>query len=306
MLGPKHAGSHVGECRAFAIAGGELPQRLIDSCRAKRAIDLSPTLAFNLPVTSPGSGVGTHRQVYLKVDIFHDEYLDMWHHTHLMDSMAGTHLVPPSYSLPPNDKPVAYSPEIRGWLGEYERSYGRRGWSTMTTEQVPIEWTCGPARVIDVRKLTGSTRREDWPASPEITPTHIRRFEKEHGQLEPGEIVVLQTGHLDRHYRPQPNDKDAWVKPLAGESEGWPALDPTAVDYLYEQGIRCVATDAPDLGGVEPKRALMTYWALGSRQMVGVEFLVRVDQIPEGAYFLFAAVKIDKCHGGPGRAIVLY
>ena len=52
----------------------------------------------------------------------------------------------------------------------------------------------------------------------------------------------------------------------------------------------------------------MTYWALGSRDMVGVEFLHNVGKIPRDkqAYFLFAAVKIRDCHGGPGRAIVLY
>ena len=51
----------------------------------------------------------------------------------------------------------------------------------------------------------------------------------------------------------------------------------------------------------------MTYWALGSREMVGVEFLNNVGSIPDGnGYFLFAAVKIRGCHGGPGRAIVLY
>ena len=59
---------------------------------------------------------------------------------------------------------------------------------------------------------------------------------------------------------------------------------------------------------MDPRRALMTYWALGSREMVGVEFLHNVGSIPEtkNAYFLFAAVKIRDCHGGPGRAIVLY
>lgn len=51
---------------------------------------------------------------------------------------------------------------------------------------------------------------------------------------------------------------------------------------------------------------MMTYWALGSRGMVGVEFLVNVGEIPKDAYFLFAAVKIRNCHGGPGRAMVLY
>jgi kynurenine formamidase len=62
------------------------------------------------------------------------------------------------------------------------------------------------------------------------------------------------------------------------------------------------------LGGVNPRRALMTYWALGSREMVGIEFLHDVDAIPAGAnaYFLFATPKVRDCHGGPGRAIVLY
>jgi kynurenine formamidase len=306
MLGPKHAGGPYAECRALAIVGGELPQRLIESCRAKRAIDLSPTLAPDLPLTSPGLGTGQHRQVYLKVDFLFSEYLDMWHHTHLMDSAAGTHLVPPSYALPPDDKPVAYAPDIRGWLIEYERKYGKRSSSTMTTEQVPLEWTCGPARVIDVQKLIGTTQRQDWPASPEITRAHIEQFEREHGDLEPGDIVIFHTGHLDRHLKPQPNDTGVWQDALAGVSEGWPAPGPGAVVYLQERGIRCLATDAPDLGGVDPQRALMTYWALGSRNMVGVEFLVHVDQIPEEGYFLFAAIKIANCHGGPGRAIVLY
>ena len=68
-----------------------------------------------------------------------------------------------------------------------------------------------------------------------------------------------------------------------------------------------MATDAPDLGGVDPRRALMTYWALGGREMVGVEFLQNVDSLPrdKDVYFLFAALRILDCHGGPGRAIAL-
>jgi kynurenine formamidase len=50
----------------------------------------------------------------------------------------------------------------------------------------------------------------------------------------------------------------------------------------------------------------MAYWALGSNEMVAVEFLTNVSDIPENSYFLFAAVKIRDCHGGPGRAMVLY
>lgn len=306
MLGPKHQGGPYSEGRAFSIVGGDLPKRLIEAARNKRAVDLSPTLAPNLPLTAPGSSTGQHRQVYLKVDFLYSEYLDMWHHTHWMDAMAGTHLVPPSYALPADENFKPYAPEVRGWQEEYEKKYGKRGTSALTTEKVPLDWTCGAARVVDVTKLVGSTAAKDWPASPEITVEHLRAAERQHGEFQAGQVVIFRTGHLDRHFKPQPNDTGVWADPLAGKAEGWPAPGPDAIVYLKSKGIRCVATDAPDLGGVDPKRALMTYWALGSREMVGVEFLHNVGSVPEGAYFLFAPLKIRDCHGGPGRAIALW
>lgn len=306
MLSPKHEAGPYSEGRAFSIVGGDLPQRLIESCRHKRAIDLSPTLSPKSPVTSPGSGTGEHRQVYLKVDFLYSDYLDMWHHGHLMDAMAGTHLVPPAFALPADKLTEPYAPEVRGWLEEFDKRFGRLGTSDMTTENVPLSWTCGPVRVVDVRSLVGSTAERSWPASPEITAAHIQATERASGDLRPGDIVLFHTGHLDKHLRDQPQASGVWSDPLSGKAEGWPAPGPEAIVYLNEKGIRCVATDAPDLGGVDPKRALMTYWALGSREMVGVEFLHNVAKVPTGGYFLFAALKIRDCHGGPGRAIVLY
>ncbi|MCP4190215.1 MAG: cyclase family protein [Planctomycetaceae bacterium] len=306
MLGPKHKDGPYGEGRAFSIAGGKLPQRLIAAAKAKRAIDLSPTLQQGLPLTSPGIGTGKHRQVYLKIDFLYAETLDLYHHAHLMDSMAGTHLVPPVYALPPEDTFVPYAPEVRGWLQQYEREFGKRGFSSMTTEKVPLDWTCGEARVIDVTSLINTTNKEDWPASPEILPDHIREFEEKNGTLREGDIVIFRTDHVEKHLKPAPDDVGLWTDPLLGKSEGWPAPGPAAIMYLKSKGIRCVATDAPDLGGVDPRRALMTYWALGSKEMVGVEFLVNLRDVPENSYFLFAAVKIKNCHGGPGRAMVLH
>jgi kynurenine formamidase len=321
MLSPKHEGGPYAEGRAFSIVGGSLPRRLIESCRQKRAVDLSPTLSPKLSLTGPGAGTGSHRQVYLKVDFLYSDYLDMWHHTHLMDSMAGTHLVPPAYALPPPGAAPRYAPEVARWLAEYERRYGKRSGSSRTTEQVPLSWTCGEARVVDVRSLVGSAPPGTHPRSPEITVGHLRAFEAREGALKPGDVVILHTGHNDRHLPsaaavgsaslpaaagPAASVTALWQDPLAGKTEGWPAPGPDAILYLKQRGVRCVATDAPDLGGVEPRRALMTYWALGSSDMVGVEFLVNVAAVPKNAYFLFAAVKVRGCHGGPGRAIVLY
>lgn len=305
MLGPKHQGGPYSECRAFSIVGGSLPGRLIESAKSKRAVDLSPTLAPNLPLTSPGSRAGQHRQTYLKIDFLYSDYLDLWHHGHLMDASAGTHLVTPSYALPPDGANPAYSPEVRGWLSEYEKKFGPRGVSSMTTERVPLDWTCGPLRVIDARPLVGSTDSKAWPASPVISTTFIKAVEQRSRPIQPGEIVLFHTGHLDRHLKPLPNESGVWADPLSGKSEGWPVPDVEAIVYLKSKGIRCVATDAPDLGGVDPRQALMTYWALGSREMVGIEFLNNAGSVTDGDYFLFAALKIRDCHSGPGRAIAL-
>lgn len=306
MLGPKHADGPYSETRAFAIVGDALAPRLIESARNKRAIDLSPTLAMNLPVTNPGSRAGRHRQVYVKVDFLYSPELDMWHHTHLMDATAGTHLITPSFALPPEGTAVEYSAEVRGWLADYETKYGQRGFSHRTTDRVPLDWTCGNARVIDVRSLVGSAPQSSWPASPEVTVDLLKADEAAHGAFEAGQIIVLFTGHIDRFFKPAPDDKGVWQDPLSGKSEGWPVPGPDAIHYLHQRGIRCIATDAPDLGGVNPRSALMTYWALGSHDMVGIEFLNNVGQIPSNAYFLFAPTRIRNSHASPGRAIVLY
>lgn len=311
FLGPKHEGGPYSNGRAFSIVGGDLPGKLIDACRNKRAIDLSPTLTPRFPLTNPGQRTGEHRQVYLKIDFLYSDYLDMWHHGHSMDSMTGTHLVPPSYALPPPGSRPQYSAEVRSWLAEYEKKFGPRGESELTTEKLPLDWTCGQARVIDVRMLAGSTDRGNWPASPSITADVIRDYEKQSGPLQANEVVLFRTGVIDR-YLALPVDKNGelgvglWSDAYSRKVEGWPALSAEAVVYLHSKGIRCVGTDAPDLGGVNPKDALMTYWALGSKEMVGVEFLCQLERVPREAYFLFAALKIQNCHGGPGRAIVLY
>lgn len=307
MIGPRYEGGPYSEGRAFAVVGNPLAQRLIESARKKNALDLSVVLSEDLPVTWPGRGVGNHRQPYLRIRFGMNPNTKAAYETHMLDSHAGTHLVPPAYALPPAGfDNQTYSAEVRQWLAEYEKQYGPRGTSTVTAEQVPIAQTCGRARVINARSLVGSTDKARWPASPEITPAYIKQYEERHGALQPGDIVIFHSGHSDKYCKPQPAGAACMDDPLNGKSEGWPAPGPDAVMYLAGKGIRCVATDGPTLGGVEPKRALMTYWALGSRGMVGVEYLTNVGSLPAGAYFLFAAVKIKGCHGGPGRAIALY
>jgi kynurenine formamidase len=307
MLGPKHIGDPYSEGRAFAVVGDPLARRLIDSARKKRVLDLSVGLADNLPTAWPGRGVGNHRQQYATIRFGLNPNTKAAFPMHMFDSNSGTHLVPPAYALPPAGfDNGTYAPSVRAWLAEYEKKYGPRGTSNITADKVPIAQTCGSARVISVKHLLGSRKDQAWPASPEITAAHIRAYEKQHGTLKPGNVVIFHSGWSDQYYKPLPAGSACMEEPLNGKREGWPAPGPEAILYLASKQIRCVATDAPTLGGVEEKRALMTYWLLGSKGMVGVEFLTNLGDLPKGAYFVFAAVKIKDCHGGPGRAIALY
>jgi len=307
MLAPKHAGDPYAECRAFAIGPGPLASRLIDSARRKRVVDLSVALAEDLPCTWPGAGIGNHRQAYFTIKFGLNPNLRTPFVMHMFDSQAGTHLVPPAFALPPEGFDNGrYAPQVREWLAAYEADFGPRGHSRVTTEQVPIEQTCGPMRVVDLRALSGTVEAARWPASPLVSAEFLARHEQNTGRFKPGEMVVLRTDWTDRFYQPLPVGNACLADPLNGKCEGWPALDASGAVYLAERGIRCVATDAPSLGGVDPRQALATYWALGTRGLVAVEFLTNVGRVPDGAWMLFAAVRIRDCHGGPGRALAFY
>ena len=307
VLSPKHADGAYAEARALAIVGNPLAKRLIESARKKQVVDLSVVLSTELPATWPGRGAGNHRQPYLKVPLFLAANLGIFHVTHMLDAHAGTHLVPPSFALPPAGfDNHDYPPDVQAWLAEYEAKYGPRGTSEVTADQVPLAQTCGRARVIDTASLAGLTKPDSWPLSPEITVEAIQQYEQKHGSLRADDIVIFRGGYSDAWYKPLPRGLAFMAEPLNGKREGWPAPGPDAIVYLAGKGIRCVGTDGPTLGGSEPKRALMTYWALASKGMVGVECLTGLAKLPDEAYFLFAADKVRGCHGGPGRAIALY
>ncbi len=173
MLGPKYAGGIYSELRAFAIVGDPLARRLIDAARKKHAVDLSVVLSDDRPVTWPGHGVGNHRQPLMTIRWGINPNTRTPFEMHMLDSHAGTHLVPPAYALPPEGfDDATYPAEVKTWLAEYEAKYGRRGTSDVTTDKVPLSQTCGPARVIDVRT---AARHHGQQELARLTGDHRRR-----------------------------------------------------------------------------------------------------------------------------------
>lgn len=312
LLPAKHAGGSGGEARVLAITEPQLASRLNQAARAKRVVDLSVTLDRDLPVTWQGHEPGAEAQRYMSEPLnrFEKARGPFLAYTHVFDSQVGTHIVTPSFTLPPPDFDIEkFSPEVRALRAQFEEKYGKLGTSTLTIDQLPLTDTLGDARVIDVSALRGTTKTDNWPASPVITPEHIRAHEEKHGKLAAGQIVLFRTGHTDATFKPLPAPpalEECIAAPLAGKSEGWPRLSPEAIVFLAERNIRCVGVDTPTAGGVEPDAALMTYWAAAKHNVLLVEFLTGLANVPEkGAYFLFAPIKIQGIRSGHGRALVL-
>jgi kynurenine formamidase len=312
LLPAKHAGGSGGECRCIGITEPKLAARLIESARNKRIADLSVTLHEDFPITWPGYSPGDEASRYVgKVlnafSAIRGPYFAM---THMLDGQAGTHVVLPSYSLPPPGfESSQFTKEVQAQRAKFESQFGKLGSSSLTIDTMPLEQTLGEAHVIDVRKLIGTTKSSDWPASPQITLDLVKQHEATRS-IHAGEVVIFFSGYSDEHFKPFPASPDLdrlMAAPLTGKAEGWPAPTPEVIAYLCKKGVRCIGTDGPTIGGVNRENALFVNWLAAQQGMLPVEFLTNVNSINgKAAFFIFAPIKIKGTRGGYGRAIAVY
>jgi kynurenine formamidase len=312
ILAPKHAGGSGSECRVIGVTEPKLAARLIASARKKQVADLSVTLNEEYPVTWPGYGAGDEASRYVGkvLNAFSKARGPYFSMTHMFDGQAGAHVVPPSFSLPPSDIDAGtYAEDVRNALADYEKKFGKRGTSGQSLEQIPLEALLGDAHVIDVRKLIGTTKESQWPASPAITLELVKQHEAQR-PIKRGEVVIFHSGYSDEHFKPLPPSPDVdrlFAAPLQGKAEGWPAPTPEVIADLAEKGVRCLGTDGPTLGGVDRASAAQVYWLAATMGIYPVEYLTNVGAIADKeAFFIFAPVRIKGTAGGYGRAIVLY
>jgi kynurenine formamidase len=308
----KHVGSPTAEMRAVAITDPELSRELLAAVKAHNVVDLTVPFAMDNPVAWPGAGIGTYAFPYHSIEgvVSYTGPIGPYKvNTHLVDSRTGTRLTPPAhYGPPPGFDVSRYDQQTAAWRQEFEGQYGPIGTTEMTADKVPVHYLMGPARVIGVQDLVGTTQAADWPASPRITLERVRAYEQATGEIEAGEVVIFATGHTSTHFRPLERGRiDDTVKgPLDGKSEGWPAPGPDVIQYLAEKGVRHIAIDAPSMGSVDPKEAAMTYWMGAKSGIVFSEYLIGAAQLPPiGAFYVFLSPKIENGHGAPGRAVAI-
>ena len=202
----------------------------------------------------------------------------------IIDEHTGTHFDAPSHYIPPENTDYPYACAA----------------GNITGEMVSLEKMMGDAVVIDISHLRD--QGEDG-VSPLYSKADLQEWEKKNGRIQPGEIAVFYTGWAD-FYLPGKEGERYFQKPYDHTGGGWPTPDVDCIEYLYESGVRCIATDGASVGAAQGGTPM--HVAGLSREMVYIESLCNLDKLPvRGAYFIFLPLKIAHSSGGPGRAVAL-
>lgn len=246
----------------------------VDIERARWIVDLSLPLAVGLPCTWPGHAsfeTSVHAdfstgQPYRTASISMDEH-------------AGTHVDAPCHSI--------------------EDAAG------LTVAQIPLGDLIGPAVVIDatvdaeVAFGNGESANGAPGRSPRVGADVIDAFERVHGPIRQGEIVLLRTG-WDARYATGSAGLAYLEAPLRGGS-GWPAPDEQFLEAIRVRGVRCLGTDAPSVGALDDpgfghERTL-------ANRIWPIEGLANLAALPaRGATFVFLPLSLGGS-GAPGRAV---
>jgi kynurenine formamidase len=167
-----------------------------------------------------------------------------------------------------------------------------------TTEQIPLEQLIAPAVVIDVSQRAAADR--DYRATRE----DVLQFEKAHGLIARGTIVLLRTG-WSRHW---PNAKAYLGDDTPGDASklSFPSFGADAARLLVEE--RGAAALGIDTASTDYGRStdFPVHRIAAARNVPGLENLTNLDRLPpRGALVIALPMKIEGGSGGPLRAVAL-
>ena len=202
----------------------------------------------------------------------------------IIDEHTGTHFDAPSHYVPPSNTGYPFAAAA----------------GDITGEVVQLDKMIGNAVVVDISRLRDLGQNGN---SPLYHSSDLKEWEEENGEIQPGEIVIFYTGWADFYQRGE-EGKKYFLNPYQHKGGGWPTPDADCVEYLYEKGVRCLATDGASIGAAQNGTPM--HMAGLSREMVYIESLCNVEKLPtRGAKFVFLPLKIEGSSGGPGRAIAI-
>jgi len=167
-----------------------------------------------------------------------------------------------------------------------------------TVDQIPLSQLVAPGIVLDVRKQAA--------ADPDyrLTLADVHAWEKRHGTVPSGAIVLLRTGWGKRW----PDRKRYFGDDTPGDASKlrFPSYGKEAAEYLARDrraGALGVDTASIDYG---PSKDFIVHRIASAANVPGLENLANLEEVPEtGAWIVALPMKIAGGSGGPLRIVAL-
>ena len=163
-----------------------------------------------------------------------------------------------------------------------------------TVDQIPPERLLGPAVVIDVRKET----KKD--ADYRLSAARVARWEKQHGRIPRGAIVLLRTGWAARW----PDEKRYRNMDARGVMHS-PGYSVEAVRLLLRRKVSGIGIDTMNVDSGAAQDFAVHTLSHGAG-LYHLENLANLTALPEsGAFLIVAPIKLEGGSGGPARVFAV-
>ncbi len=167
-----------------------------------------------------------------------------------------------------------------------------------SADQIPVRQLIGPAAVLDVR--AASAKDPDY----RLTLDDVKAWEKRHGPIPAGAIVLLRTGWSTRW----PDRKKYLGDDTPGDASKlhFPSYGQKAAEYLVrDRKVSAIGVDTASIDYGASKDFLVHVVANGAN-VPGLENLDHLEELPEwGAWVVALPMKIGGGSGGPLRIVAL-
>jgi len=230
-------------------------------------------------------------------------------------SIGKTRVIDLSYAI--NDKLVSWPGDERFFEAKVNASVEKNGYFTRsfwmlehygthldapvhfppgktTVDQIPAKQLFGPAVVLDVR--AEGTQDADY----QLPAERIEEWEKRHGQISEGAIVLLRTGWASRW-----PDAQKYRNQDAQGRMHFPGFSVDAAKLLIGRKVSGLGCDTMSIDYGASADFAVHHLALGSG-LYHLENLADLSALPEtGAFLVVAPIKLEGGSGGPVRVFAL-
>jgi kynurenine formamidase len=165
-------------------------------------------------------------------------------------------------------------------------------------EQIPLSQLIGPGVVVDVSAnvLTNADYR--------IATADVQAWEREHGKIPKGAIVLFRTGFASRWPDAKSYLGTDEKGPAAVAKLHFPGLDPDAARWLVsERSLKAVGLDTASIDYGQ-STLFESHRILFAKDIPAFENVATLEQLPAtGAYIIALPMKIKNGSGGPLRIV---